>query len=192
MSQDDLPRLIYLILLGCVVGSYFFASGRKNLSKTAQQALIWGIIFVGVIAGYGLWNDVQNDVLARQSVGAGGTIVIPRAPDGHYNLTVEINGTTVPFVVDTGASQIVLSQRDAQRVGLDPSALVYSGQAFTANGIVRTAPVTLDTLTLGPVRDRKIRAVVNEGVMDTSLLGMEYLNSMSRIEIIGGEMILTP
>ena len=57
--------------------------------------------------------------------------------------TLEINGTPVRFMVDTGASDIVLSRRDAERVGIDPAALGYLGRARTANGTVPTARVRL-------------------------------------------------
>ena len=84
---------------------------------------------------------------------------------------------------------MVLSLSDARRLGLDPSSLAFIGQARTANGIVRTARVTLSDVSLGPYRDDRISAVVNEGDLDTSLLGMAYLGRYS-VEITGGEMIL--
>lgn len=191
MDANDYPRLIYLLILLIAIGGYFFASGRESLGKTAQQMAIWGLIFLGTIAAVGLWSDIQNDVAPRQATLTDGSIEIPRGFDGHYALTLEINGTPVPFIVDTGASQIVLTQGDAARVGLDPDTLSYSGQAFTANGPVRTAPVRLRSLTLGGITDRDVFAVVNEGQMDTSLLGMDYLNRWGRIEIEDGIMRLT-
>ena len=126
-----------------------------------------------------------------QSVVAGDRIEVPRAPDGHYYLTVEIEGVPVRFVVDTGASQIVLSQSDAERIGLDTKSLAYLGRAYTANGEVRTAPVRLESLVVGPVRHENLRAVVNQGEMGQSLLGMEYLQRFSSIEITGGRLVLT-
>jgi aspartyl protease family protein len=104
---------------------------------------------------------------------------------------LEVNGTPVEFVVDTGATGVVLSQRDADRVGLDAANLVYLGRAMTANGEVRTAPVRLDSMALGGIVDRNIPAWVNEGALDTSLLGMTYLQRWTRIEIAQDELILT-
>ena len=94
------------------------------------------------------------------------------------------------FIVDTGATQVVLSQRDAKRIGLDPDGLRYSGMARTANGTVRTAPVTLDRVGLEGMIDRNVSAVVNEGAMDGSLLGMSYLRRFGRIEIAGNQLVL--
>ena len=116
---------------------------------------------------------------------------MPRGRDGHYSLTLQINGVDVDFLVDTGASQVVLTQQDAARVGLNPDKLAFIGTAFTANGEVRTAPVRLDTVDLGGIRDTRVRASVNGGEMSGSLLGMSYLNRFDSIEIRGDRLILT-
>jgi aspartyl protease family protein len=93
-------------------------------------------------------------------------------------------------VVDTGATELVLSRSDAERAGLDTEALIYSGQAFTANGMVQTAPVVLETIALGKAIDLGVPAVVNGAEMQDSLLGMSYLQRFDRIEISGGTLVL--
>ena len=192
MDNFDTARLIYLVLLGGAVLLWFFAQNRASLGKVTQQALVWGLIFIGVIAAVGLWGDIHQTVQPTQTVVAqGNRIELPRAPDGHYYLTAEVNGIPIRFVVDTGASQIVLSQSDAREAGLNLNDLIYVGRAYTANGTVRTAPVKLDSIAIGPIRDHDVRAVVNEGTMDESLLGMEYLQRFSSVEIGGGKLVLT-
>jgi len=191
MDSNDTGRLIYLVLLGCVIGGYFFISNRDRLGEMARQAAMWGLIFIGAIAGYGLWSDIRTEVMPRQAVFAdGGRIEVPRAMDGHYYLTLQVDGTPVKFVVDTGATDIVLSRQDAARAGISLNDLVYSGVAGTANGTVRTARVKADTLALGPLVDRNVPVWVNEGAMNTSLLGMAYLQRFSRLEITGGTLVL--
>jgi aspartyl protease family protein len=68
--------------------------------------------------------------------------------------------------------------------------MVYTGTASTANGIVRTARVTLDEVQLGPFTDEGFPAYVNDGQMDGSLLGMDYLRRY-RIQIEGNAMVLS-
>ncbi len=192
MADFDTAHLIYLIVLLTMVAGWFFLQSREGLNKTLQQAAIWGLIFVGAAAGVGLWQDISRDSGQRQiSVTGSGQIVVPQGRGGHYYLTAEINGTPVRFVVDTGATDIVLTQTDAARVGLDTGALNYLGRATTANGEVRTAFVKLDQVQLGDHVDNDVAAVVNEGQMDQSLLGMGYLQRWGKIEIGGGELILT-
>jgi len=191
MDSVDLPRLVYLVLLGSVLVLWFVVQGRDSLGKLLQHAALWALIFLGAIAAVGLWEDIRQTVRPSQSVVSDTRIELPRAPDGHYYLTAQVEGTPVRFVVDTGASQIVLSRSDATRAGIDTGALVYTGRARTANGTVRTAPVRLDRLAIGPIEDRDVRAVVNEGDMDGSLLGMDYLRRFSRVEIADDRLVLT-
>lgn len=191
MDGDDFGRLAYLALLLLAVGGYFVTQARRNLGRTAQQAAIWVFIFIGVIVAYGLWGDLRRTVLPEQTRVVGDGIEVAASDDGHYYLTAEVNGARVLFVVDTGASQIVLTARDAERAGLDPAGLGYFGSAQTANGIVRTAPVRLERFTLGPFEDRNLPAVVNAGDLDTSLLGMSYLGRFRTLAISGDRLHLT-
>lgn len=192
MSNIEIGNLVYLLLLGAVLLSWAFVQNRRNLGKLAQQAIAWGLIFLGTIAAIGLWDDIRGTVQpSLATVTEGNRVEVPRARDGHYYLTLEVNGKPVRFMVDTGASQVVLTQRDALRAGIDPDELAYSGRANTANGTVRTAPVVLDEISLGPIRDRGVTAAVNEGEMGESLLGMSYLQRWGKIEIGGGALVLT-
>ena len=190
MSTDQIMQLTYLVLLGAAIAGSAIVAGRSNMGKMAQQAAIWALIFVGIIGAYGLWEDISNTVNPRQAMIDVNTVAVPRGNDGHYHLTLDVNGVAVPFVVDTGASQVVLSEKDAQRIGIDTDTLSYSSFANTANGIVRTAPVILSEVSLSGIMDRDVPAVVNDGQMDTSLLGMSYLGLYNRIEISNGQLVL--
>ncbi|MEJ6746431.1 MAG: TIGR02281 family clan AA aspartic protease [Yoonia sp.] len=191
MSSDQTADAIYLSLLGgALLLSYLLAS-RINIGKMLQQMGIWVLIFMGAIAVIGMWPEIQRTITPRQSVVDGTTIVLPRARDGHYYLTLDINNVPVEFVVDTGASQVVLTQDDAKRIGLNPSSLSYLGTASTANGTVRTAAVRLDTVSLAAITDTNVRAVVNDGQMFGSLLGMTYLSNFDSITIKDGQLILS-
>lgn len=193
MDSFDLPRLVFLVILGTAIAGWFIAENRNSLGKNARMALAWGMIFLGLAAGYGLWSDVRDDILPRQAVVEDGTAIeVPRGPDGHFHLVLEMNGTPVRFVVDTGASDIVLTKADAARVGLDPDKLVYSGLANTANGTVSTARARIDEISLGPVTHRDVTVAVNDGEMFGSLLGMAYLNRFDRLEISDGVLRLEP
>ena len=192
MDTDNVMRLVYLSVLGTAVVFWFLAQNRQSLNKTLQQVMAWVFIFVGVVAVVGLWEDIRTTVApAPQMTVTGESIEVPRSADGHYYLSVQVNGEPITFLVDTGASQIVLSDKDARRAGIDPNQLNYFGRALTANGEVRTAPVRLDTLTVGPITDQNVSAWINEGELHKSLLGMDYLHRFSNIQFIDGRMILS-
>lgn len=192
MDDFDAGRLIYLVLLGLMIGGWLITQGRKSWNRTLQQAAAWGLIFGGFLAAYGLWNDISRSVIPQQTVFEDQSrIVVPRSPNGHYYIRADVNGAPVTFVLDTGATSLVLTQADAGAAGLDPDNLTYYGRAMTANGEVRTAPVRLDTVTLGNVTDANIAAVVNGGEMTSSLMGMTYLQRWGRIEIAQDTLTLT-
>lgn len=192
MANIETGQLIYLIVLLAMVGGWFFMQSREGLNKTLQYAAVWAMIFIGGAAAVGLWQDITRDARTPQfSVAGSDQIIVPRARDGHYYLTLDVNDAAVRFVVDTGATDMVLTQADARRAGIDPAELSFLGRANTANGEVRTAYVRLGEVRLNGITDRDVPAVVNEGEMQQSLLGMGYLQRWGRIEIAGGELILT-
>jgi len=192
MTSDDMGQMIYLMVLLAAVGSWVFVQNRQSLGKTAQQLAIWALIFLGVIAAYGLWGDIRSTVAPQQAVMSdGGQISVPRSRDGHYYLTLQINEQPVNFLVDTGASEMVLNVEAAARVGIETEDLAYLGRAMTANGEVRTARIILDSVGLGGIVDRNVSAWVNEGALEQSLLGMRYLQRFSGLEIRNNELLLT-
>lgn len=189
MDNETIGRLFYLVLLLAAVGGWIMVEYRQRMGQALRVAMAWGLIFVGVMAGYGLWNDLRSDIAPQQLISEAGVIEVPRAEDGHYYLTLQINGTAIQFLADTGATNMVLSQADARRIGIDPEGLLYIGTAQTANGTVRTARVDLPSVELGPYLDRDFSAWINEGDMDKSLLGMDYL-ALYRVELAGNMMVL--
>ena len=191
MNNAQTADAIYLSLLGGALLLTYVLASRTNIGQMLQQMGIWVLIFMGAIAVIGIWPEIQNTVTPRQSVVDGTTIVLPRSRDGHYYLTLDINNVPVQFVVDTGATQVVMTQKDAKRIGLNPLTLSYLGVANTANGTVRTAAVLLETVSLGTMKDTRVRAVVNDGQMNGSLLGMTYLSKFDSITIKNGELILS-
>lgn len=192
MDSFETGRLIYLAVLGGALLLWFLLYNRSSLNKTLQHISVWVLIFVGTIAAYGLWGDIRRDAAFLATVDdQAGTVSVPRAPDGHYYLTLTVNNAPVRFVIDTGATDIVLSRADAQAVGIDLANTSFHRTALTANGEVRVAPVTLDTVSVGPISDRNVRASVNDGRMEGSLLGMSYLQRFEKIEITGGKLVLT-
>ncbi|MBO9472259.1 TIGR02281 family clan AA aspartic protease [Shimia sp. R10_1] len=192
MSEFEIGHLAYLSLLLVMVLMWYISSGRIALGQTLRNAAIWVLIFLGAIAVAGMWDDIRTSVRPMQTVlEDGNRIEIPRSSDGHYHATLSLNGADVAFIVDTGASEIVLSKEDARRAGLDPDNLAYWGRAMTANGEVRIAPVWIEEISLGGFTDRDVRATVNEGEMPQSLLGMSYLQRFEQITIAGNRLILT-
>lgn len=117
-------------------------------------------------------------------------LVIPADPRGHFLVDAEVNGTTITFLVDTGASSVVLSPQDARRVGLGPERLRFTERFGTANGTVRAAPVELREIRIGQLAQRYVPASVNEAPMGVSLLGMSFLGRLESWSVESGRLAL--
>lgn len=190
--SGDIPwaQVAYLALLLVAIGGFLLVELRARPGKTLRQAAAWVLIFVGAIAVAGLWPQLRDAISPRPVVTGERTMQIPIARDGHAHLTAQVNGEDVSFVVDTGASLIALSRRDARRVGIDPDSLAYYGQAQTANGIVATAPVRLAEVTIGAFTVERVEAVVIDGDIGTSLLGMTFLRRFARVSFERDRLLL--
>ena len=116
--------------------------------------------------------------VAVQSSGRGpATAVLTADARGHFVTTGNINGTTVRFLVDTGASMISLGASDARRMGIDAS----KGQravSQTANGQAAVSLVKLDIVKVGEIVLHNVDASVHQQDMPIALLGMSFLNRM--------------
>ena len=117
-------------------------------------------------------------------------IVVPADAQGHFIVAAMVNGERVDFLLDTGASHVVLSPEDAVRVGLRSAQLRFTGTAQTANGVARLAPVTLRELRIGQLSRHGVPAVVNRAPMAISLLGMSFLEGLEGWEARNGQLHL--
>ena len=124
--------------------------------------------------------------------GAHASQAIPKSSDGHFWVDGEVNGRTVRFLVDTGATAVALTPKDAERLGIEPSDLHYGYKVVTAGGQIRAASVRLASITVAGARLENIDALVIEKGLDTSLLGMTYLGRLSRFEATRGALVLQP
>jgi aspartyl protease family protein len=99
-------------------------------------------------------------------------------PRGHFVVDGQINGGSVRFLVDTGATTIALSSADATRLGIDYRK-GERGLMGTANGTTVAYRVKLDTVRVGDIVVNNVDGAVLEGSsMPFALLGMSFLNRM--------------
>ena len=119
------------------------------------------------------------------------SVVVPRDARGHFQVDARVDGGRLSFMVDTGASVIALTQSDAARLGIHPSAGEYVAEVRTANGTVRAAPTRLDAVEVGDLVVRDVAAVVlpDEALSD-NLLGLSFLSRLKRFEYSDGKLVL--
>ena len=121
-----------------------------------------------------------------------GSVRVRAHRDGHFYVDSRVNGETIRFLVDTGATSVALSPVDARRIGFDPARLEFSRRLRTAGGTVRGAPVLIPSLKIGGIRLANVRAIVNEQEMRHSLLGISALDRLGGYEVRDGTLTLRP
>ena len=174
------------------------ASGA--LQRRLRHAAIW-LALAGILAiGYSyrfeltdLVNRLGGEIVPYAAVTTeGGAVRVRAHRDGHFYIDSRVNGATVRFLIDTGASLVALSPDDAERIGFDRSELNFSQRLHTAGGIVRAAPVVIRSLELGDIRLSNVRAVVNGERLPHSLLGISALERLSGYEVRDSTLTLRP
>ena len=118
-------------------------------------------------------------------------VVVPRDHRGHFKFEARVDGRRLDFMVDTGASTIVLTAAAAARLGIHPTPRDFTISVRTANGIARAAPVRLNMVEVGDLVVRDVAALVSaEGALSENLLGLSFLTKLRRFEYANGKMVL--
>lgn len=198
-SIIDGPGDILAIVTAVAIGSLLVLSLRLRLGEALRYGLIWTGIVLVMALGYayrheltGVADRVAASAVPERGYGAGEAMVFERGRDGHFRVEAMVEGASVTFLVDTGASNVVLNARDARRIGLDPEPDRYFERYYTANGVVMAAPVLLDEVEIGSIRLENVRASVTQSDLGVSLLGMSLLNELSTFRIEGDRLVLEP
>jgi aspartyl protease family protein len=110
--------------------------------------------------------------------------------DGHYRVEGLVNGASVQFLIDTGASIVLLTPDDARRAGIDPDTLQYGRQISTPNRVVQGADIVIYQLAVGPIRLVNVAGAVVRKNTSSSLLGISFLSRLSGYEVSDGAMTL--
>ncbi|MCH7486082.1 MAG: TIGR02281 family clan AA aspartic protease [Proteobacteria bacterium] len=192
------PILVHQILLLVFVGAGLIVHWRARPGKAIGQAALWLAIAGLLFAGYGfrdeaaaVWNRLAGELLPHRGVQrADGSITFAARKGGHFVVEADVDGVAIRFLVDTGASHVILSAGDARRLGYDLAALDYTRAYRTAGGTVFGAPVVLGAVTIGPIRMDGVQASVSAAAMGRSLLGMSFLNRLSGYRVAGGRLTL--
>jgi aspartyl protease family protein len=180
-----------------LVAASLFSRGLK-LGQAFRYLAIW-VAIAGVLAlGFAFRGELGDGLVRLRSALIPGyavpsgdhQMVLTEGADGGFGVFGQVNGQPVRFVVDTGASDIVLSPQDARRVGVDLDRLDFSSVSETANGLGHGAPFVADSLSVGPIRLTNVKVSINRAPMSASLLGMAFLRRLKSFEVSDGRLIL--
>lgn len=126
-----------------------------------------------------------------QQVSSGRSLVLNADRQGHFKAEARIEGRNIDFMVDTGASLVIIRESDAARVGIRPTRSDYTASVSTANGKIKAAPAKLERIELGGIAVYDVPALVlPDDVLGQNLLGMTFLSRLKRYEYANGRMVL--
>jgi aspartyl protease family protein len=170
-------------------------------------ALRWAALWFGVavlsvaVINSGRWmpslDQTKPDIARRfvspaepPAAAAVNRLAYPIDGRGQVVLDAIVNGAPVRFLVDTGASLVILTPADARAAGFSPRQLAFNERASTANGDVRMATVTLREVRLDQLAIADVPAAVIKN-LDMSLLGMSFLSRLQSYEMRDGKLTIT-
>lgn len=148
------------------------------------------VIVAGVAIGLALPSG-KRPVEAAAVAGDGTTreTLLEREGNGHFYVHAKVNGELVRFLVDTGASGVALTEKDARRVGIDFSPGEFEEVGQGAAGPIRGKLVTIKTVDVEGKKVTNVRGAVLQG-SELSLLGQSYLSRIGGVEMRGDYMVL--
>jgi len=147
-------------------------SGVKLIKATSKHAILE---VNGERSTYTLGNRVRASYTKAEKK----KVQVYRDGQGLYKTVGSINGFTVDFLVDTGASVIALNSAIAKRLGIQYKLKGEETLVATASGKALAYSISLDQVKVGEILLRNIEAVVIEGAdPSTPLLGMSYLGRL--------------
>jgi aspartyl protease family protein len=184
--------------MGAVIAGSFRFLRRVGIKQAGRNVVLWFGVVVIVALAYMLKDPFNSTLLRMRAEMVPGyaaqtgahELTINADEDGDFDVFGQVNGATVRFTVDTGASEIVLSPADAKRAGINTAALIYSSEYETANGTGHGAAVILGKLAIGPIVFFNVPAAVDQTAMHSSLLGMTFLRRIQSFEFAKDKLVL--
>lgn len=157
------------------------------------------VLLGGFVARY-----ADNAVAQRPQMASAVQQIEPRAPltsgrslsvdsdrAGHFRVDARIDGQRVDFLVDTGASLVILRETDAAKARIFPKASDYSANVSTANGTIKAARALIGRVEVGGITIHDVAALVlPDSALSQSLLGMTFLSRLRRYEYANGRLVL--
>lgn len=204
LPNDAFAHVLYTGVWGAVIVASMVGTGLK-FGDMIRQGLIWVVIMLGLVAGYQYRFDLQ-DMASRLSAGlvpaspfmlkgenGEDVVTITKSMGNHFRIRALVDGETVDFLVDTGATDTVLTYSDAESVGIDTDNLVFNRPVNTANGQTFSARARVGLLKIGVIElDNFSVSVSQPDDLNKSLLGMSALNRLSGFAVRGDQLQLYP
>ena len=199
LTPSDWTRIIVYGVFGACFATAVPGMFRGRVVAGLASLGLWAAILCTALAGYAYRFELGTVAERVMAVLVPGTVIesgpkevtVFRRPDGGFTLDTSVGRTRVAFTLDTGASSVVLRWEDALRLKIPVRQLDYDVEVMTANGRGLAAEVTLPSLTIGPLTQTNVKALVEkQGALNENLLGMSYLNKLDSFTVSNDKLVL--
>ena len=199
ITASDWADLIFYGVLGTYLAWMIPRLFRGNARAAFGALLFWMAVLAVVLSGYAYRYELRSVADRVLAVLIPGTaidtgrkeVTVFRRPDGQFVVNGTVNGRRVAFVLDTGASSVVLRAEDAAKMRIALTHLDYDVEVSTANGRSLAAEVSIPRLSIGAISQDNVRALIaRPGALRENLLGMTFLNGLASFTVADDRLVM--
>jgi aspartyl protease family protein len=151
--------------------------------KTIGISVLWLMLACGL---FYFFDSKVNPNTAEKLNSTTTEVILERDLSGHYRAEAFINGIIIPVLVDTGATDVTISQRLADKLGIKSTDAI---RTQTANGDTVAYMTRLSSVKLGGIEATNVAAIITPNLEGDMLLGMSFLNRMD-VRLFKGTMTI--
>lgn len=193
----DSPQIVSSIIVLILLLSGMITR-RHSFSKLIVDFSAWVGIFIVIIFFYSYRDNIKssfskfvsNVIPSKGIKNIDGSVTFSLSNNNHFMVDAFVNGVKVRFLLDTGATRVVLSYEDAKKIGFNVDSLKFSSPVQTANGITHTALINIEKIEIEHIMVSNIPASISKNNLGTSLLGMSFLQKLKNYNISGSYITL--
>src|SRR5262245_55593488 len=183
-----------LILVGVVAGGsaslpILYQSNPERFEEAVRSAVQGDEAKTRKVSAPIVANSVKPVEPVETLVGR--KVRVSADPNGHFLADFKLNGRSVNAMVDTGATLVAINRSTARRIGINLKPADFRYEVATANGNVRAAGVSIDSLQIGRIAVGKVEAfVLEDAALSGTLIGMSFLKQLSKFQVEDGSLLL--
>lgn len=199
LTRSDWADLVLYGVLGTCLAMMVARLFRGNFTAAVAALAFWMAVLFVAMAGYAYRYElraVADRVMAMLVPGtaietAFKEVTVIRRADGQFVVNGAVSDRRMAFVLDTGASTVVLRAEDAAKARIALDRLVFDVQVATANGMARAAETILPRVSIGSITEHDVKALVaRPGTLHENLLGMTFLNGLASYTVSNDKLVM--
>jgi aspartyl protease family protein len=192
------PYMVRLVGMLALISTGLLFIREINLKQTIRNILIWTAVGGVLVIGFSFQNELRDlglrlrsDLVPGYPVQTGAhEMALSEGDGGSFHVYGTVNDTRIRFLIDTGATDIVLDPQDALRLGINLDSLTFDRPFGSANGIGYGASLEVANLSVGAIHFSNVKVSINRAPMGSSLLGMAFLKRLKSYSVSGNKLIL--